>query len=70
MKPTCKASLKNSLFEKIDKAEVVSFDVFDTLLLRPFVHPFDVFSYLEYFFEPPACMRGPGNLRLQIWYNK
>ena len=30
-------------------------DVFDTLLLRPF----DVFSYLEYFFEPPACMRGP-----------
>ena len=45
-------------------------DVFDTLLLRPFVHPFDVFSYLEYFFEPPACMRGPGNLRLQIWYNK
>lgn len=34
-------------------------DVFDTLLLRPFVHPFDVFSYLEYFFEPPACMRGP-----------
>lgn len=45
-------------------------DVFDTLLLRPFVHPFDVFNYLEYFFEPPACMRGPGNLRLQIWYNK
>lgn len=45
-------------------------DVFDTLLLCPFVHPFDVFSYLEYFFEPPACMRGPGNLRLQIWYNK
>ena len=45
-------------------------DVFDTLLLRPFVHPFDVFSYLEYFLRFPACMRGPGNLQLQIWYNK
>lgn len=54
MKPTCKANLKNSLFEKIDKADVVSFDVFDTLLLRPFVHPFDVFSYLEYFFAVPG----------------
>ena len=29
-------------------------DVFDMLLLRPFVHPFDVFSCLKYFFAVPG----------------
>lgn len=33
--------------------------VFDTLLLRPFVHPFDVFSYLEYFLSPRRVCGGP-----------
>ena len=35
------------LKELIDDAEVVSFDLFDTLLLRPFVKPQDVFAWLE-----------------------
>lgn len=33
--------------EKIIKCDVISFDVFDTLLLRPFLSPTDLFSILE-----------------------
>ena len=40
-----------NLFEKIknhiDKAEVISFDIFDTLLLRPYIRPTDVFMHIE-----------------------
>ncbi len=35
------------LQKMIDNASVVSFDIFDTLLLRPFVNPVDVFAYIE-----------------------
>jgi FMN phosphatase YigB (HAD superfamily) len=31
----------------IDRADLVSFDVFDTLLRRPFLRPVDLFAYLE-----------------------
>lgn len=31
----------------IDRAEVVSFDIFDTLLLRPYAKPVDLFNHLE-----------------------
>lgn len=34
----------NILMEKIDLAEVVSFDIFDTLLMRKIIHPVDVFK--------------------------
>lgn len=53
MKNICKISFKckQKLLEQIRKADIISFDIFDTLLLRPFVHPFDVFGYLEYFYE-------------------
>jgi len=43
-KPTF--SEKNILIA-IDKAIVVSFDIFDTLLTRPFVKPADLFYYIE-----------------------
>jgi glycosyltransferase involved in cell wall biosynthesis/predicted HAD superfamily hydrolase len=33
--------------QKIDFVEVVSFDIFDTMLLRPFMQPTDVFLYIE-----------------------
>ena len=42
-----KANNMNNLFDLIDSADVVSFDMFDTLILRPFVKPQDVFGYLE-----------------------
>ena len=32
--------------QKIDNAEVVSFDIFDTLLVRPYVNPNDLFDHL------------------------
>lgn len=36
-----------SLINQLSEADVVSFDVFDTLVLRPFVDPKDVFSLIE-----------------------
>ena len=33
---------------QIDKHAIISFDIFDTLLLRPYVQPTDLFLHLEY----------------------
>lgn len=35
------------MIEKIEEYEYVSFDVFDTLLLRPYVEPTDLFRHME-----------------------
>lgn len=32
---------------EILKYDVISFDIFDTLLLRPFIKPTDLFWYIE-----------------------
>ena len=40
-----------SLIEKIDNAEIISFDIFDTLLLRPFIKPTDLFNYIEKYYN-------------------
>lgn len=37
----------NNIYKLIDKKTVISFDIFDTLLLRPFVKPADLFTYIE-----------------------
>lgn len=37
----------SKLKNKIDSAKVVSFDIFDTLLIRPYVSPTDLFRHLE-----------------------
>ena len=33
--------------KEIDKHKVISFDIFDTLLLRPYINPTDLFLHLE-----------------------
>ena len=38
--------LSNKIKHKIDKATVVSFDIFDTLLVRPYIQPNDLFDHL------------------------
>ena len=38
----------------IDKADIVSFDIFDTLICRPFANPTDVFRYMEYKYNLPG----------------
>jgi len=38
--------LLNKIKQKIDKAEVISFDIFDTLLVRPYIQPNDLFDHL------------------------
>ena len=40
-------SFLDSCKKLIDKAEIISFDIFDTLLLRSFLEPIDVFCTLE-----------------------
>lgn len=37
----------HNIYKLIDAAEVVSFDIFDTLLLRPYMKPADMFQHLE-----------------------
>lgn len=39
--------LLEKIQNKIDKAEVISFDIFDTLLVRPYVKPTDLFLHME-----------------------
>ncbi len=41
-------SLLNELKSKIDEHSIISFDIFDTLLLRPYVKPTDLFKHLEH----------------------
>ncbi len=47
-----------SFFEKIKLnirgAKVVSFDIFDTLFLRPYIHPIDLFYHLEHIENMPC----------------
>ena len=38
---------KNYLKKLIDENEIISFDIFDTLLLRPFIKPVDLFALIE-----------------------
>lgn len=39
--------LLNQIKRKIDNAKVVSFDIFDTLLFRPYARPTDLFLHIE-----------------------
>ena len=39
--------LTASLKKKIDSVNIVSFDIFDTLLLRPYIKPTDLFLHME-----------------------
>ena len=41
--------LLDKIKTKIDQAQVVSFDIFDTLLLRPYVKPVDLFEHVGQF---------------------
>ncbi len=45
--------LSQSLKQKINHSSVISFDIFDTLLIRPYVHPTDVFLHMEKVFHKP-----------------
>ncbi len=40
--------------KKIEKADVISFDIFDTLLLRPFFQPSDLFGFMDYAYRAPG----------------
>ncbi len=37
----------DSIKQKLDNADIISFDIFDTLLLRPYVNPNDLFYHIE-----------------------
>ena len=43
----------NKLYRQIRKAKVISFDIFDTLLVRPYVKPIDLFLHMEKYYDKP-----------------
>lgn len=44
---------KKDIRQLITESDIVSFDVFDTLLIRPYVNPTDLFKHMEKFYEMP-----------------
>ena len=38
---------KVNIYEKINKHDIISFDIFDTLLIRPYVKPTDLFLHKD-----------------------
>ena len=46
--------LLDRIKKDIKKAKIVSFDIFDTLLVRPYVKPTDLFLHMEKAFERPG----------------
>lgn len=45
--------LLSRIKEEIKKSKIISFDIFDTLLLRPYVCPTDVFLHIEKIYKRP-----------------
>jgi HAD superfamily hydrolase (TIGR01549 family) len=46
---------KSKLYQKlIDKHQIISFDIFDTLLIRPYIKPSDIFFHLEKIYSLPG----------------
>lgn len=43
--------MPNPVFKLIDQAEIISFDIFDTLLIRPYVRPNDVFLHMSKLYD-------------------
>ena len=46
--------LLEKIKKQINKAKVVSFDIFDTLLVRPYIRPIDLFEHMEKAYERPG----------------
>ena len=47
------ARLLKKLKAQIDSADIISFDIFDTLLIRPYLRPTDLFLHLEKIYKIP-----------------
>ena len=58
--------LKRILKNKIDNHDVISFDIFDTLLLRPFFNPAGVFNYIEGKYQAPEFLKIRGTTERNI----
>lgn len=57
----------NNIKKQLDDAEVISFDIFDTLLLRPYVNPSDLFYHMERYFQIPGFATSRKNAEQQAW---
>lgn len=44
----------HNIYRYVDKVSIVSFDIFDTLLLRPYMKPEDLFLHLEKIYDCPG----------------
>ena len=57
----------NEVKKYIDKHEVISFDIFDTLLLRPYVCPTDMFRHLEKIYEAKGFAQSRINAEMDFY---
>ena len=64
--------LLNTIKDRVKKARVISFDIFDTLLMRPYVAPTDVFAHMEKVYEKKGFEneRRDAEHRVRIRHNK
>ena len=46
-------TLLTDIKSRIDSHQIISFDIFDTLLLRPYVKPTDLFLHMEKVYKIP-----------------
>ena len=59
----------SNIYKIIDTKQIVSFDIFDTLLLRPFVKPEDLFVYIEQITKKNGFATARQNAE-NVFYNK
>ena len=45
---------KKAFYKELEDIEVVSFDIFDTLLIRPYKKPVDLFKHIETYYKVPG----------------
>ena len=57
----------DNLFKQIQQADVVSFDVFDTLILRPYLSPNDVFKHIEKIYNIPGFYNARTTAESDAW---
>lgn len=62
----------NQVKDLIDKADIVSFDIFDTLIVRPFVNDEDIYKYIEekYGLDHFAFYREEAEKKARIKYRR
>ena len=57
----------NQIKKLIDSCEIVSFDIFDTAILRPYIHPNDMFNHIEQIYNKFGFATARINAEKKAW---